>query len=51
MAGIDVPKNRPEELVATVLDQFEGGVNEILADDAAQGLKSGLSDDRGSFAG
>lgn len=49
MAGIDVPKNRPEELVATALDQFENGVNEILADDAAITLKAELSDDRGRF--
>ncbi|WP_166973458.1 SDR family oxidoreductase [Brevibacterium atlanticum] len=49
MAGIDVPKNRPEELVATALDQFESGVNEIIADDAAATLKAGLSDDRGRF--
>ena len=49
MAGIDVPKNRPDELVATVLDQFEDGVSEILADDAAATLKAGLSGDRGRF--
>ncbi|WP_181272955.1 SDR family oxidoreductase [Brevibacterium oceani] len=49
MAGIDVPKNRPEELVATALDQFENGVHEILADDAAIALKAGLSEDRGRF--
>lgn len=49
MAGIDVPKNRPDELVATALDQFEDGVNEILADDAATILKAGLSGDRGRF--
>lgn len=49
MKGIDVPKNRPEALVATALDQFEVGVNEILADEPARTLKSGLSDDRGRF--
>jgi NAD(P)-dependent dehydrogenase (short-subunit alcohol dehydrogenase family) len=49
MAGIDVPKNRPDELVAAALDQFEDWVNEILADDAAETLKAGLSADRGRF--
>lgn len=50
MAGIDVPKNHPGELVTAALDQFEDGVNEILADDAAKALKAGLSGDRGRFA-
>ncbi|WP_139908863.1 SDR family oxidoreductase [Brevibacterium sediminis] len=49
MAGIDVPKNRPDKLVAAALDQFEDGVNEILADDAAKTLKAALSVDRGRF--
>ena len=50
MKGIDVPKNRPDVLVSTALDQFEDGVVEILADEAARALKAGLSDDRGRFA-
>ncbi|WP_420096730.1 SDR family oxidoreductase [Brevibacterium sediminis] len=49
MAGIDVPKNPPDKLVAAALDQFEDGVNEILADDAAKTLKTELSVDRGRF--
>jgi NAD(P)-dependent dehydrogenase (short-subunit alcohol dehydrogenase family) len=40
MKGIDAPKNRPEALVATALDQFEDGVVEILADEAASGSQS-----------
>src|SRR5699024_6193478 len=48
--GIDAPKKRPEALVATAFDQFEDGVVEILADEAAVALKAGLSDDRGRFA-
>ena len=50
MKGIDAPKNRPDVLVSTALDQFEDGVVEILADEAARALKAGLSDDRGRFA-
>ena len=50
MKGIDAPKNRPDVLVPTALDQFEDGVVEILADEAARALKAGLSDDRGRFA-
>ena len=50
MKGIDAPKNRPDVLVSTALDQFEDGVVEILADEAARVLKAGLSDDRGRFA-
>lgn len=50
MKGIDAPKNRPDVLVPTALDQFEDGVVEILADEAARVLKAGLSDDRGRFA-
>lgn len=50
MKGIDAPKNRPDVLVSTALDQFEDGVAEILADEAARALKAGLSDDRGRFA-
>lgn len=50
MKGIDAPKNRPDVLVSTALDQFENGVVEILADEAARALKAGLSDDRGRFA-
>ncbi|TNM56119.1 SDR family oxidoreductase [Brevibacterium sediminis] len=49
MARIDVPKNPPDKLVAVALDQFEDGVNEILADDAAKTLKAELSVDRGRF--
>src|SRR5699024_11178936 len=50
MKGIDAPKDRPDVPVSTALDQFEDGVVEILADEAARVLKAGLSDDRGRFA-
>lgn len=43
MAAIDVPKNRPEDIAAIALEKWEGGVSEILADEAAQDARSRLA--------
>ncbi|WP_432935978.1 SDR family oxidoreductase [Kribbella sp. CA-253562] len=45
MAGWDVPKNDPAEVVRTVLDGVEQDLLEILADDAAVATKAGLPGD------
>lgn len=43
MAGIDVPKNRPEDVVARALDGLEAGELEILADEMSIQQKATLS--------
>jgi NAD(P)-dependent dehydrogenase (short-subunit alcohol dehydrogenase family) len=45
MAGWDVPKNDPAEVVRTVLDGIEDEQLEILVDDAARAVKAGLAGD------
>lgn len=47
MSAFDIPKHRPEDIVRVALDRFTAGELEILADDAAEGLKEALSQDRG----
>lgn len=50
MRAFDIPKHRPEDIVRIALDEFEAGTLEILADDAAVGLKAALSKDLGTHA-
>lgn len=43
MAGWDVPKARPADVVRAALDGLEAGVDEVLADDETRRVKAQLS--------
>lgn len=43
MAGYDIPKNDPADVVRTSLDGFEAGADEILADAASGAAKAALA--------
>lgn len=43
MAGWDIPKNRPEDVVRVTLDGLEAGLLEVLADDDTRAVKAALS--------
>lgn len=43
MAGYDVPKSDPADVVAAALDGLESGAPEVLADDDSRALKAALS--------
>ncbi len=45
MAGFDVPKNSPEEVVTAALGGLEAGALEVLADETTRALKATLSHD------
>lgn len=45
MAGYDIPKNRPEDVVTTALDGLEAGHLEILADEISVTQKANLAKD------
>jgi hypothetical protein len=45
MAGYDVDKNDPADVVRTALDGLEAGAIEILADQNSAQIKAGLSAD------
>ena len=45
MAGWDVPKNTPADVVRAGLDALRAGKAEVLADDAARQAKAGLATD------
>lgn len=49
MAGFDVPKNDPAEVVRVALDGIEAGALEVLADDAARQAKAALAADLGAL--
>lgn len=49
MAGIDVPKNDPADVVRVALDGVAAGELEILADQASVDLKATLSQSRGRY--
>jgi NAD(P)-dependent dehydrogenase (short-subunit alcohol dehydrogenase family) len=51
MAGIDVPKNDPADVVRTALDGLEAGEWEVIADADTAGAKAGLSLDPRVVAG
>ena len=44
-AGFDVPKARPEDVVAAALDALEAGASEVLADEITRQVHRGLSAD------
>jgi NAD(P)-dependent dehydrogenase (short-subunit alcohol dehydrogenase family) len=41
--GIDMPKSRPEDIVARALDALEAGADEVLADDLTRQVHRGLA--------
>ncbi|WBQ05445.1 SDR family oxidoreductase [Kribbella sp. CA-293567] len=43
MAGWDIPKNRPEDVVSAALDGLEAGLTEVLVDDDTRQSKALLS--------
>lgn len=43
MAGFDVERNRPEDVVRTALDGLEAGLLEVLADEASINVKAALA--------
>ena len=45
MAGFDVPKPDPAEVVATALDGVEAGLLEVIADDDTAQVKAALAGD------
>ena len=45
MAGFDVPKNDPADVVRTALDGIEANKLEVLADEASAGVKAALAAD------
>ena len=45
MAGWDIPKNDPADVVRTALDGVEAGLLEIIADEETAQAKAALSDD------
>lgn len=47
--ALDVPKSRPEDIVARALDALESGADEVLADDFTRQVKQGLSAERGIY--
>jgi hypothetical protein len=47
MAGFDVDKSDPADVVRAALDGIEAGALEVLADGAAAAVKAGLSADPG----
>lgn len=47
MAGFDVPKSDPADVVRAALDGLESGSLEVLADDASAQAKAGLAADPG----
>ncbi|SFR71490.1 Short-chain dehydrogenase [Agromyces sp. CF514] len=42
-AGLDVPKERPADIVAAIYDGLEAGDHEVLADQTSRALKAALS--------
>jgi NAD(P)-dependent dehydrogenase (short-subunit alcohol dehydrogenase family) len=47
--GLDVPKSRPDDIVARALDALEAGAEEVLADDLPRQVKRGLSAEPGIY--
>ena len=47
--GFDVPKASPEAIVRQAFDGFEAGLDEVLADDAARGIKRSLSSEKPAY--
>lgn len=47
--GFDVPKSSPEDIVKRALDGLESGVDEVLADELTQQVKSGMTAARPSY--
>ena len=45
MAGFDVPKNDPADVVRAALDGIEANKLEVLADEASAGVKAALAAD------
>jgi NAD(P)-dependent dehydrogenase (short-subunit alcohol dehydrogenase family) len=45
MAGFDVDKSEPVDVVRAALDGIEAGALEVLADSAAAGIKAALASD------
>jgi short-subunit dehydrogenase len=45
MAGFDVPKNRPEDVVTAALDGLQAGSLEVIADDQSATIKADLAKD------
>lgn len=41
--GVDLPKARPEDIVARALDALEAGADEVLADELTRQVKQGLA--------
>lgn len=41
-SGVEAPKASPGDIVRQVLDGLESGVDEVLADDTARNVRSGL---------
>lgn len=41
--GLEVPKSRPEDIVARALDALETGADEVLADEITRQVKQGLT--------
>ncbi|MBL8838659.1 MAG: SDR family oxidoreductase [Alphaproteobacteria bacterium] len=50
VAGLDVPKARPADVVARTLAAIEAGAEEVLADQRAVDIKAALRNDPGSVA-
>jgi hypothetical protein len=49
MAGYDIPKLPPREVVATALDGLEAGLLEVIADRPTANVKASLSRDPALF--
>jgi NAD(P)-dependent dehydrogenase (short-subunit alcohol dehydrogenase family) len=49
VAHLDVPKSRPEDVVAFTLETLEAGGEEALADQVSRNVKQGLSAERGVY--
>lgn len=47
--GFDVPKSSPEAIVKRALDGLEAGLDEVLADELTQQVKSGMTAARPSY--
>lgn len=49
MAGVDIPKLAPHEVVAQALDGLEAGKIEVIADKPTANVKASLSRDPADF--
>lgn len=50
-AGVDAPKEKPEDVARRIFEGLEAGDDEVLADETARQVRMGLRAERGAYLG